>query len=148
MFYRQHHLACGCYCTRALSLLFLDADNKHMIHQAVSFFKSSNENYIFVYCRLAFSSLPNIPNWFLWTEYKHLHCLSPSVSRSLPPQQMRVMEVLIVCILGIDYSAGGQEWCLHPWELYPYELCCIIFCIKHARCPLWHIKSAMTALWS
>lgn len=43
-----------------------------------------------------------------------------------------------------------QSWgmCLLPWEPFPYNLLCILFCIEHAVRALWHIKGEMTAFCS
>ena len=151
MFYRQHHLACGCYCARVLSPSTTIPGYRQLLAHDTPV-SSLPQNYKWKYnlhfCQRQQSliSFPKVPQWFLWTEYKHLYWLW--VSGSLPPQKMKMMEVLIVCSSGLITPLVGEERCLFPWEPFPYELLCIIFCIKHELCPLWHIKSEMTAFWS
>lgn len=76
MFHRQHHLACGCYCTGALSLLFLDADTWHT--RVLSSSKVQMKSAFLL--TAAYFFIPKVPSWSLWTEYKHLYWLCLSVS--------------------------------------------------------------------
>lgn len=123
----------------------------HRTHQGICFLKSANENaiYISVNCSSVL---------FLYLKYPSGLC-EPNTNTSIdstplcllfPPSSANESDGSVNCMQRGDWLQhwGGGEQPLIPWEPFPYELLCIIFCIKHALCPLWRIKSDMTAFWS
>lgn len=62
------------------------------------------------------------------------------VSLFLPPQQMKLMEVLIVCSSGIDYSAGGENRVPSPESFFHMNYYALYFVLSIQSVPYGTLK--------
>lgn len=90
-----------------------------MTHQGFSFLHRINKNavYISVNSRVFFLHLKHPRGVCEVNTNITIDFLPQSPSSSISPQSKKMLEVLIVCSSGIDYSMGREEWHVLPKSL-------------------------------